>query len=196
MPEIQYRRLTRPGSRSGFAIPVWSSGSLWLGPDHLLSVESGGYTETCKRFYFRDIQAIIIQESKQRMSWNAILSVPLAASLIGLAHTPRDNGVVIVCLVFAAFLLLFLLINNISGTGCICRVRTAVQIEVLPSLNRVRKARRVFAEIHPLIVAAQGGELTGEAVTARMREWLASTAEPAPKASVAEDPNQPPVMGS
>ena len=49
-----YRRLTR--SRAG----VGSYSSLWLGADHVMQLSSTGYTESYRRFYFRDIQAIFL----------------------------------------------------------------------------------------------------------------------------------------
>ena len=50
----RYRKL--PGRRRGFIF----SASLWTGADHLLSVKSTRFQEHYKRFYFRDIQAIVI----------------------------------------------------------------------------------------------------------------------------------------
>src|ERR1035438_5773729 len=50
----KYRRL--PGRR-------WSPGSsasLWMGSDHILLVKSAWFREEYKRFYLRDIQAIVV----------------------------------------------------------------------------------------------------------------------------------------
>src|SRR5882724_2221817 len=41
--------------------------SLWLGPDHLLVVEIAGITEKYRRFYFRDIQAVIVEPRDGRV---------------------------------------------------------------------------------------------------------------------------------
>ncbi|HWI55617.1 MAG TPA: hypothetical protein VNZ22_00220, partial [Bacillota bacterium] len=64
-----YERLTRAYPRSGFAVAVAARSSLWLGPDHLLCIETTGYTETYKRFYFRDIQAVLIRQTKRQRNW-------------------------------------------------------------------------------------------------------------------------------
>ena len=190
MSEFQYQRLTH----SGF-IAVHSRGSLWLGPDHLLSVESNGYRESYKRFYFRDIQAIVIQHAKRRVIWNAILPTPLAGGLLGLLALltagERNEAAIILCFIFLGIVLLLLVINNVLGTGCACYLRTAVQIEQLPGLYRVPKARKVLAKIRPLIIAAQGGRLSAETVSARMQEWSTS-AGTAPAKTVADEPNVPP----
>jgi hypothetical protein len=195
MADINYQRLTRTSSRTGFAVVVRSRGSLWLGPDHLLCVETNGYRENYKRFYFRDIQAIIVQQTRRRVIWNAILPVPLAFGSLGLLAFwmagQRNEAAIILCLIFLGIFLLLFAINNLLGTGCVCYLRTAVQIEQLPSLYRVPKARKVLAKIRPLIVAAQGGELSPEIVMARMRQWsLSSPSEP--QKTVVEDSNVPP----
>ena len=49
----RYRKL--PGRRRGF---IFGS-SVWMGSDHLLLVKSARFREEYKRFYFRDIQAIV-----------------------------------------------------------------------------------------------------------------------------------------
>src|SRR5436305_8222975 len=66
MPEREYKRLTRARPRAKFAVVSAGSSSLWLGKDHLLCIDTTGYTETYKRFYFRDIQAIVIRRTE---SW-------------------------------------------------------------------------------------------------------------------------------
>src|SRR3990172_8730879 len=54
-----YKRL--PGRRrASFA---FVRNSLWLGEDHLLHVMNRGYTEEYKRFYYRDIQAVLVRQT-------------------------------------------------------------------------------------------------------------------------------------
>jgi hypothetical protein len=182
IPEIHYQRLARARARGTFAVAFQSRASLWLGPDHLLSVDSSGYSETYKRFYFRDIQAVTMQESKRRTVWNVILAVPVVVSLAGLltnlSSTPMNNAAAIVWLIFSVIFLVPL--------------RTAVQIEELPSLCRVRKTRRVLEKIRSLVIAAQGGELSAEAVSTRMRDWAVPSAGVSPAGTVVNDPNLPP----
>ena len=198
-PEIRYKRLTRPGMRSGFGTTAFSSGSLWLGPDHLLSVESNGYTETYKRFYFRDIQAILIQKTKRYLWWNIIVgSIALICSIFVLlmaASTDQwrsgDMAGAIVLGSIAALWVLVLLINFFLGPTCKTFLRTAVQIEKLPSLNRIRKTRWVLDKIRPLMIAAQGDELSHEAVLAAIRESAAPAATPAPASTTANAGDNP-----
>jgi hypothetical protein len=189
MSEIRYIRLTRFSLRSLFS-------NLWLGPDHLLCVHTNGYMEKYKRFYFRDIQAIVIRKTNARAIWNAVLVVPLIGCLTGLMvnlpSSPRDEGAILIWLMFSCIVLLFVLINNVLGASCACHLRTAVQIERLPSLNRVRKARRVLDKIRPLIATVQGGELSAETVTTRMREWAVSLSGTAAPATISGGVDAPP----
>lgn len=180
MAETTYQRLTRDRTPRRFAVATVSRVSLWLGSDHLLHVEHNGFTESYKRFYFRDIQAIIVQETARRNIWNAVLGLPLAICLIGVIATavpPANLAGMFVWSVFAALLLLPLVINNLRGTACTCYLRTAVQTEELGSLGRIRQTQKVLVKIRPLIAAAQG-QLTAEEVSVRMHE-AASGAGPA-----------------
>jgi hypothetical protein len=188
---IDYKRLSR------FRVAIGLS-SLWLGPDHILNVNSNGYIETYKRFYFRDIQAIIIQRTGRRAAWNGILAVPFLGFFIGLlaclSSLSENEAGSIVCSSFLAVILFFFVLNYILGPGCTCHIRTAVQIHRLPSVRRVPNAKHVLEKIRPLIAAAQGGELSAEAVSARMRESIAPAGTAPPTQAIAENPNNPTTM--
>lgn len=203
MPDIQYKRLTRAGTRDWFALAVRSAGaSLWLGPDHLLNVESNNFRESYKRFYFRDIQAILVQKTNRFRNWNFILAMSFGVSLIIAAaclpasmpdFTNAASDGVVMFGMMAVFSAPIFLLNLIRGPTCKTLLRTAVQIEELKSLRRIKTTRRALVELQPLIVAAQGGELSPETAVAQMREWTAPTATAAtapPGAQAA--PNVPP----
>jgi hypothetical protein len=164
--------------RQQFAIATAARVSLWLGSDHLLHVELSGFTETYKRFYFRDIQAITVQETTRRAVWNIVLLVPIVICLIGILMNVPPNAhwtAVIVWSIFASIFLLPFAVNNLRGTACTCQLRTAVQTEDLASLSRVRQTRKVLEKIRPLIEAAQG-RLTAEEASARMQEAASGVA--------------------
>jgi len=85
-------------------------------------------------------------------------------------------------------------INTLLGPACACNIRTAVQQEELPSLNRLRRARRVFDRIRPGIIAAQGQLAPGE-IPDRLRAAVAApsgeptfTGAPAPAPAIAPEP--------
>ena len=191
MPKKEYQRLTRARPRARFAVISAGSTSLWLGKDHLLSIDSTGYTESYKRFYFRDIQAFFLRKTEGQKWVGLILAV-----LVGLFFFPAALGEGPVRIVFgtgAAIFALAFLLNLALGPACSCQLRTAVQVEELPSLVRIRRARKILERLRPLISAAQG-ELRREDIPLRFQEWshgpVASSA--AIPRSVVEDPNAPP----
>lgn len=184
MAQKEYQRLTRSRSRAGFAVLFVARSSLWLGKDHLLRIDSGGYAENYKRFYFRDIQALFIQRTERHQWWYAILGfIAFVCFIFAVGVAPKVPmaqwsggqiaGEAVLCSVVGLCLLLCL-VNFLLGPACKCFLRTAVQIEELPSLNRIRRARKALARLRPLIAAAQG-ELAPEDIAVRMRESVQSS---------------------
>ena len=180
MAAQKYQRLTRERGPAQFSILSMTRSSLWLGDDHLLLVASTGYSETYKRFFFRDIQAFTVCKTKTRLVWNWILGILLTVSALIVGAIAYDSGETTGALVAAGVeVVIFgipLLLNNLFGPSCACQIRTAVQTEDLPSLCRVRKTQKIMNRIRPLIIAAQG-QLTGDEVSARLRETVLSSPE-------------------
>src|SRR5262245_58789248 len=77
MAEREYRPLVR-----NFLRRFVSRYSVWLGRDHLLSVESKGFHERYRRFYFRDIQFFAIRGTSRRATINWILAGSLLLLLL------------------------------------------------------------------------------------------------------------------
>ncbi len=174
MAEKEYQRLTRAKARPGLAVALLTRSSLWLGKDHLLVIDSNGFTETYKRFYFRDIQAITVHVTSRRAYWNWLLGIPAAVFALGgipyvLLNPSAGTGAIITVSVIAAVFCLPLLVNNLFGPSCLSRIKTAVQTEDLPSLNRLRSTRTVLNRIRPLITQAQG-EITAAEMLVLLRE--------------------------
>ena len=118
---------------------------------------------------------------------------------VGLVITALEGKTIAGIIVWSVFFVLFAIpfvVNNVRGATCACQLRTAVQIEDLPSLSRLRRTRKVLAKIRPLIAAAQGGELPAEAVSAQMREWAVSSPVVEPANIVPDESNIPPRMGT
>jgi hypothetical protein len=211
-----YRRLPGTGYRQ--VIPGWSilllffvigifallfrgrRIQLWQGEEHLLLVEWDGNREFYKRFHYRDIQAFMVRKTFDGMALNGVLGA-LCLLFAGLAIPVPEVGFRIFLLVLAGIFGLLLLSNFISGPTCQCSIRTAVQVEELPSLCRLRRVRKVLERLRPLIAAAQG-QLAPEEVSARMQEKIAAAhtgVGAAPAATpqyVVDDPNAPPRMVS
>jgi hypothetical protein len=203
MSQVDYKRLTRAHLRSGFTVAVASRVSLWLGPDHVLMIDSTGYRESYKRFYFRDIQAFTIALSQRRLFWNYALGVAASLCVMGwgsyllVPGSAPSLGMIIVAVVMTLIFALPLLINNLLGPTCICHVQTAVQTEPLPPLNRLRRAQRVIARLRPLVTEAQGVLLSPEQPATPSAETTPVEAVPAPGAPAnpqpaVDDPNAPP----
>ncbi len=198
MAEREYKRLSRARSRTAFGIITTSRSSLWLGKDHLLCIDTNGYTEAYKRFFFRDIQAVLIRRTER---WKIVaLVMGVLASVFGafmlMALNSREAALAWVMGSITAFWLVGILIDLLRGPSCTCHVRTAVQTEHLPSLDRVGRARKALARLRPLIAEAQG-QLAPEEVTVRMQAWLVSgeavgAGPESPARYVVDDPNAPP----
>jgi len=183
MAEKEYQRLTWSRMRrTGLLTAFATRSSLWLGKDHLLCIDSTGYGEDYKRFYFRDIQALTLVATNRRSVWNWVLGVLLfsCAAAWGIdLLTPQDLSLagIITGSVVTLFFAVLLLINNLCGPSCACHLRTAVQTEVLPSLNRLRRARRVLDRIRPLIEEAQG-RLSAEKLASKLANPAAPDTPP------------------
>lgn len=141
-----YTRLTPARSHLG------GYSSLWMATDHLLSVQSSGYSDTYKRYYFRDIQGLLVEDSERRFYINITLGLVWAV-FIGMMLL-ADGG----WIPQAIFLLLFgvpLVINNVRGPSCKVYLVTQVQAVRLHALGRRARFERFVDQVRPLIEAAQ-----------------------------------------
>ncbi len=155
--DSSYRRLPGRGRKSGFLHSIGGSCSLWQTDDHLLLVESNGITESYRRFYFKNIQAIVIQKTNFSRYFNYIaVSILFAAAIIHLSHVLGDGftGSAVMFIFFISLISLFL--NCLMGVTCICRIITPVQDEEIPSLKRLRNAEKVKKIIDNACTTLQG----------------------------------------
>ena len=155
-----YIKLPGRGLRRAIAAISAPRCRLWLGPDHLLAVESTMASESYRRFYFRDIEGFVIRRTAGRQIWNwALLAGALitAGPFVAVWYSAGESiAPLVVAAVIAAFWLVFILINTFRGPTCQTHVRTAVQLEQLPSLSRLPVALKVLAILRPAIEEAQG----------------------------------------
>ncbi len=144
-----YKKL--PGKRSS----IFGTHTLWEGPDHLLSVTTTMASESYKRFYYQDIQAFVSRKTVAGKVSNVIFGVgcPLLF-LMGRQIGLDDGGWFFVGLGVLGIVLF--VINLILGPTCVVYLRTAVQKEKLPALNRLGKVRKCLERLTPIIEAAQG----------------------------------------
>ena len=146
-----YRRL--PGVKRS---PIRKA-TLWLAADHILSIDSNRFTEDYKRYYFKDIQAIIVRQTTGTTAIGKALDVAFAIALALLAFTAwriPSRGAAIV----AGLLLIGYLLFRAPGPFCTCHLITAVSQDRLPSLKRLRNAEKTLRILQPLIEEAQREE--------------------------------------
>lgn len=154
--------LTRlPGRAARLRVDGSPGGTLWLGPHHLLQVRSGVWREGYRRFAYRDIQAIGVRRTVRGVIYNVLLGAlaalfgVIALLIAGLAAAPPAGGVAVVGGVAGCFLAL-LLVNVLRGATVRADLRTAVGRYPLPSLSRMRPARRALELIGQRVEAVQG----------------------------------------
>jgi hypothetical protein len=126
--------------------------TLWLGPDHLLYISTGIFVEDYKRFYFKDIQSLMIYKTNAWKVWNIVLAC-LGALFLIMAILSADTA--IVAGILAGLLSSILAFNLIKGPTCASHIQTAVQKEKLHSMVRINKAQKIMDSIKPLILSVQ-----------------------------------------
>jgi hypothetical protein len=145
---MTYRKL--PGQRRGFL----HGASLWMGADHILAVRSLRFREEYKRFYLRDIQAIVVATRSRFHVSTRVAAISALWLAVWLAMN-RAPWVPAVMSVAAIGLVLWWLYVSYSRS-CSCRIYTAVSRDDLPSIYRTWTARRFLAEVEPRIREVQG----------------------------------------
>ena len=143
-----YRRL---GGAHQFGLATGGWLSLYLGQDHLLLRKTVAFTESYRRFYFSDIEAITIRKTPRWHIWTAVWICAIAVCLVAMQAAQRAHPVAVI---FAVIFGVCALINVARGATCLTHLQTKVQTRVLP-LRRIRKAMRVMNKVTPAITAAQ-----------------------------------------
>ncbi len=144
----KYNRL--PGKKRG----LLGYNTLWLGPDHMLAVVDRTFAEDYKRFYYRDIQAVTIRKIE---SFKIVATIIAAVSSLLVLFTfffkePWSIFFGVMSGVFFFGLIMYL----IAGASYECYIKTAVQIEKLPSIFRLKTYEKVMNLLRPMIEEAQG----------------------------------------
>ncbi len=125
---------------------------LYQGPDHLLWVETIMGQEHYRRFYFKDIQAIILQRTRVHHFWSVLWLLP--ALLFGILALAASDPAYISAF-FSIFFLICLGLNLIFGPSCTVYLQTAVQLQQI-TLGRLHKAGRVVDRLKERIEREQG----------------------------------------
>ena len=153
-PEFPYVQL--PGAYRGF----FRKASLWEGVDHVLSVSGSRFHEEYRRFYYRDVQAFVVERTARAGSlgwWSVLLILLIIAIIATVENDPRYSWVALVVL----SLLVIIRLEITFRRSCRCSIQTAVSRELLPSLMRRAATEAVIARLQTRIAAEQG-ELPGD----------------------------------
>jgi hypothetical protein len=145
----KYRRL--PGRRRALG----SNSSLWIGSDHILLVKSAWFHEEYKRFYLRDIQAIVVAPCARFYVSTPMLIFALLWLLPAFWIAFWPSAVAIGWGVATTAMAATWLGISIASS-CRCRLYTAVSKDDLPSLYRTWTARRFLRQVQPRIDRVQG----------------------------------------
>jgi hypothetical protein len=150
-----YRRLPGRGRRTGGCVSLGAPiSTIWLAEDHLLLRESiYGLSESYKRFYFRDVQAIVIRRSPRWIAWIIVWTI---LCLLFFFLSINSGWRIWVWPFFSAQCFILTMVQLARGPTCVTHLVTAVQRELLGSLNTLRKARRALKTLVPLIEEKQG----------------------------------------
>jgi hypothetical protein len=146
----QYRRL--PG-RSGLFI----RNALWMQPDHVLRVRRYPFSEEYRRYYFTDIQSIVLTELP---STGAYYGYAIAAALVLIAGA-LASALHYVLAVLCVLMALPVFLISLRRRNCAFFLKTLVSTEELPSLRRINAAHRSVAMLKAEIQRVQG-ELSPE----------------------------------
>lgn len=127
--------------------------TLWMGRDHLLHIATGIFVEEYKRFYFRDIQSLIVHKSNSWLVWNfVLLFLAFVSALITGAFADIER---MAAGIITILLILIVLISFIRGPGCVCYIQTSVQTQRLRSISRINKAKKIMDFLKPMVHRSQ-----------------------------------------
>ncbi len=141
-----FRKISRVGSLTG--------GTKWyLSEDCLLAAKRVMYAVEYRRFYFRDLESIVVWPTRAWL-WRLVLPVVLfgALSIAFWQWVDSTAGAI-----FGGVGLAWVLAELALGPTAGCRIRTTGASVDLPLVTRTRRARKVLAKIDGAVRAARGG---------------------------------------
>ena len=179
MTAAQFTRL--PARRFG----ILRRASIWDAGDYLLSISGTTFSERYRRFYYDDIQGIVVQNCPRLGSIGAMLltagfCVPVISALL----VARGSQLAYIFGAIPVLWLIWLIYVNLARS-CRVFIYTAVSSEELPALFRRRSAAKVIPMVLSKIAERQG-DFTGAPI---MPESIVSPV--IPEAPVEEPLPQP-----
>lgn len=179
---------TTPLRRLSGASPTvrWRNGvraTLWLGDTQLVQELVRAYTLEIQRFALVDIQAVQFRRTPRGLVCNVVLLLLLVPLGLALPTILGDGGAVlrghIVFWCVFVLCVALLVVNLARGPTCRATITTALGPQELPSLSRVRTARRALDMIAANVAAVQGALRPDEAAQAVDRARTQTPIDPA-----------------
>jgi len=165
-----YRRLPGWGPRkTGLFAGVGTRCRLYLGEDHILSVDNHLFFEDYKRFYFTDIQAILTRKTSRWIVEAAIVLI-VAACMTGCSLLLLSRPLGGFWMGLSIILIIYLFYHLARGPTCSCHIVTAVQEDLLPTVNRLRISRKVVPLLKSAVERVQGSVNTEEMAAAPVED--------------------------
>jgi hypothetical protein len=149
MPRSAYTKLTGRNRR------LFGHSQLWLGPDHILLVDSTRFAEDYKRFALADIQSIVVTEQPSNIVLQIVM-ILAALAWMSLWFAVDSKFGKWFFEVSGALALLWPIVDIARGPLCRAFLYTRVSRELLEPVNRINASRRFLATVRPLIEAVQG----------------------------------------
>ena len=154
-----YQRLSRP------YFGLNGTASLWAGSDHLIQVTNAIGVERYRRWFYRDIQALVARRTSTRLIWNMVvglggLGVGMGALLTRAAPSNAAGdrvGMIIFASILGLISAIFLgvaLINTLLGPTCTVFIQTPQGMERLASPGRLAVFAKVVERLRPLVEQA------------------------------------------
>jgi hypothetical protein len=116
-------------------------------------VEGAVFQEHYRRFYFQDIEAVVLHRTGRRTVWTFILG---GGFFLFTAIAVFSEGIAWFSVFMAALLATLTAVQWLKGPGCKVYLKTAVQKYHLSNLVRMRKALKVMDRIRASAEGVQG----------------------------------------
>lgn len=164
-----------PGRRRGSI----RHASLWDAGDYLLSVNGTVFSERYRRFYYRDIKSIVVQNGPRLGSVSLIAALLLFTFIAGMTVLTSNYGAFANVWWLVPLVWLFIIAYVSIFQSCRMYIYTAVSREEIPAILRRSAVKRLMPLLLEKIGAEQGSMV--EEMPAAGADATAASAYPEPQ---------------
>lgn len=177
--EKEYAKLAGPG--------LMAYQRLYEGKDHFLVID-GIYSETYRRLFYKDVEALIYCPTKAGTITIWISGLALLVSLLGFAATMSSGSAIVgmwifFCIISAPVFIL----SAIAGGTCSFAIKTSAQIIQLRNVSGRRRARKLMRKVTEIVEGVQG-QLTQETLDDAFIKARTQNTPVAPAQSISGSP--------